>query len=556
MPPLSRPLRRLAYFSLATGSLYAVDHFAFSDSIQRSFRTLKAGALITLDYKINFREGAGLEDLQRIHERTAQRILDTCKKNAGLYIKFGQAIASQNHVLPPQYNDTFKVLYDSAPVVPSTDVRTLFIEEFGHPPEAVFDEFDWTPIGSASIAQVHKARLKDGTPVAVKVQKPYIKTQMNWDLACQSIVTHALEYLFDIPMTWTLDYTHRHLRLETDFRNEARNAERAARDFKGEKEFRDDVYVPKVFWEHTSGRVMTAEWIDGVPLSATEEVTKRFDATAVVGKIVDMFGFQIFKSGFIHADPHPGNFLIRPNPSNPRKPQVVLLDHGLYVEESQSMRLTYAQFWKALMLMDLPTLTRITADWGMGDVSMAATSALMRPFDPTKAAQSGTSALSKPTAKDVFEAQMKAKERARKMLVDQNKFPKELLFVGRNMTIVRGVNKGFGSPADRVSMTARWAMRGTSSSESIAFATSILSTPPTTFSWLRLYISENISLFRFELHLFTLALSFWATKVYGWLAREIFGRKVLGYEEILSEGAKLAMGREFGVVLDERAFDA
>ncbi|KAJ3324180.1 hypothetical protein HDU93_002856, partial [Gonapodya sp. JEL0774] len=360
----------------------------------------------------------------------------------------------------------------------------------------MFDDFEWTPVGSASIAQVHRAKLKDGTKVAVKVQKPYIRTQIGWDLATQGLVTHIIEWIFDIPMSWTLDYTHRHVRLETDFRNEARNAERASREFATEPEFAKDVHVPKVYWEQTSGRVMTAEWIDGIPLSNTEEIKKRFDTSSVVGKIVDMFGFQIFKSGFLHADPHPGNFLIRPSPSDPRRPQVVLLDHGLYVTESQDFRLTYAQFWKALMLVDLPTITRICDKWGFGDASLAASAALQRPFNPAKAAQEGRSGFEKPTGRDIYEAQLRMKARARQMLNDQTKFPMELLFVGRNMTLVRGVNKGFGSAVDRVAMT-----------------------------------------------------------VYEWIARDLLGLSgVKTYEELMSQGAKQVMGKEFGLVLDERAF--
>ncbi|KXS09928.1 ABC1-domain-containing protein [Gonapodya prolifera JEL478] len=549
MPQLATPLRRLAYFSLATGSLYGRDHFYHADSAQRSLRLFKAGALIALDYKLNFNEGAGLEELNKIHERTAKRILDTCLKNGGLYIKFGQAIASQNEILPPQANETFKVLYDSDPVVSSSEVRKLFIDDLGQSPEVMFDEFDWTPVGSASIAQVHKARLKDRTPVAVKVQKPYIKKQINIDLTCQSAMTREVKFMFDIPMSWSLEYTQNHLCLETDFLNEVRNAARAARDFEQVKEFKDDVHVPQVFWEHSSKRVMTAEWIDcviGLTYLCTvighTNLTHHHKPPPLIWNGTVRYGKQVHPHG-----PATGQLPHQTQPFQSTKgagcaPRSRAVRGGVS-EHAVEVRAVLENF---LMVGDVPTLTRISTHWGFGDVSMAATSALMRPYDPAEATKNGLSAL----AKALSEGNVRRpKAKAKKMLADQHKFPRELIFVMRNISTVRGVNKDFGSPVDRISMTraqnqaaqpnqARWAMRGTASLESLALVGSSSSTSRATFSWLRLYISENTSLLRFELHLSALSLFVSATKLKAlWVACARCARR---------DGCQVVRGHVFG----------
>ncbi len=209
---------------------------------------------------------------------------------AGLYIKFGQQIASINHVLPPQYASTFKVLYDEAPTVPYDQVETLFEQDMGCKPHQLFQSFDPEPVASASIAQVHKATLKDGTKVAVKVQKPYIATQMDWDLKTYRLVTYCFEKLFDLPIYWSVDAIERHLKTEIDFENEGRNAEKAMSFISQVPELSKHVHVPKVFWKESSKRVLTCEWIDGIRFGDKKEMEQYgFPVKSVMSTLVKLF---------------------------------------------------------------------------------------------------------------------------------------------------------------------------------------------------------------------------------------------------------------------------
>jgi aarF domain-containing kinase len=135
----------------------------------------------------------------------------------------GQVIGTQASMLPPSYQNRAKQLFDRAPSVPYKDVENVFKEDFdGLVPTDVFAEFEMTPIASASIAQVHKAKLKNGDIVAVKIQKPAIKKQLTSDLWAFRALLKLYEYAFELPLSFTSDFIEQHLRMETDFENEAR----------------------------------------------------------------------------------------------------------------------------------------------------------------------------------------------------------------------------------------------------------------------------------------------------------------------------------------------
>eukprot|EP00002_Diphylleia_rotans_P039399 TRINITY_DN9121_c0_g1_i1.p1 TRINITY_DN9121_c0_g1~~TRINITY_DN9121_c0_g1_i1.p1 ORF type:complete len:355 (-),score=70.59 TRINITY_DN9121_c0_g1_i1:55-1119(-) len=333
--------------------VFAAYDTAFEDArLLRNLRMIHAAAMTLVDYKYHFTP----ENASEIHQRVASRLLYVFQKNGGLYIKFGQGIASMNHVLPPEFRKAFLVLHDKAPVVGMEKVNKIFKEEFGKLPQDMFDDFDPVPIASASIAQVHKAKIK-GTnqQVAVKVQKPYIRGQFPWDLGCYRIIAFGFEKLFDLPIYWTIDYTERNLFKEVDFVTEAQNTERAARDLA----HRSDVYVPKVYWEATSPRIMTTEFMDGVKFSDEEAIKDMgISIPKVTHSMVEIFSHQIFISGFVHCDPHPGNILVRVKPGSRRwfgrtEHQLILLDHGLYIEEDPEFRKDYCELWKAMFLIDL-----------------------------------------------------------------------------------------------------------------------------------------------------------------------------------------------------------
>lgn len=188
-----RWLRRLTYLALGTGVLYGIDRQFYASSITRSARTFGLGLIVALDYKINFRPNPPLAaSIPALHARNAERLASLLQLNGGLYLKIGQAIAMQSAVLPPEFQKMFAKMFDDAPQNDWKDVEQVIKEDFGRSPEEVFGVsfsgdpnkgiMERTARASASVAQVHWARLQDGTEVAVKVQKREIAHQVGWDL--------------------------------------------------------------------------------------------------------------------------------------------------------------------------------------------------------------------------------------------------------------------------------------------------------------------------------------------------------------------------------------
>jgi len=527
-------LRKIAIASAVGGAIYKIDKDYNASVLKRNVKTVYNGAIIAVDYKFNFRPD-NAASIENIHERVAKRLFEVCRDNGGIYIKMGQAIASQSAILPAPYQKYFSSLFDNAPAVSYDQVVRVVTEDLGRHPDEIFAEFSHEPVASASIAQVHKAKLKDGTVVAVKIQKPAIQKQMEYDLLAYRALVLLYENIFDLPMYWTCQTVIEHIRQEVDFENEARNSEKAWNFLKQEPTLQGRVYVPKIYWENTSKRVMVAEWVTGVKLTDRKSWEKwGFRDTEVMQTTIDMFASQIFSSGFVHADPHPGNVLVRPSPTDPRRPQVVLIDHGLYMEESEKFRAQYCELWKSIFLMDLTSIEKICTEWGMNDPDMMAMITLQRPYQIKK----------NKSKKDLYAAQLDIKERLKKFLSDQDKIPRELIFLGRNMELVRGNNKMMGSPVNRINIMARWAARNLEVDTNRA-RNSVLN-----------IVKGQWGSFRFEMSMMVLNFGFTIQKWYDNLHRYFMGGEVHGFEDILEAQMRSVMKDQLGLNMERVHFDA
>lgn len=527
--------RRLAWTSALLGAGYAADKQWNNAAAGRSLRTFSTGLVIGLDYKINFRaQPPFAASLAEVHRRNAERVFDLLRDNGGLYLKIGQAIAMQSAILPPEFQKMFARMFDDAPQNAWADVERVVREDFGgRGPEEVFGVsfageegrgvMERTARASASVAQVHWARLADGREVAVKIQKREIAAQVGWDLWAFKVMARVYTWWFDLPLYSLVPYISERLMLETDFENEANNSENMKKLVESEPRLRGRVYIPKVYRELSSKRVMTAEWIEGTRLWDKESITNSWrggwregspgcngtpldppskeaississndpnqedlkpkrdgwrgqdgkgglglSLKDVMTTMVDLFSAQMFLWGVVHCDPHPGNVFIRRLPNG--KPEIVLIDHGLYIQMNPAFRHQYALFWKSLMTFDNNTIRDIVKSWGVGSPDLFASATLMRPYTGGDNSTSDTirqGVKGKTEQERAYEMQMKMRAGIKQILVDEEKWPHELIFIGRNLRIVQGNNQFLGSPVNRIKITGLWASRALAESRDL-----------------------------------------------------------------------------------------
>lgn len=278
------------------------------------------------------------------HQKSAERLYRLAVRIEGLLVKGCQFISSRADVAPPEYVAVLGRLQDQVPPRPFGQIAAQVRRELGARPEAIFASFERTPIASASLAQVHRARTIDGRDVAVKIQYPGIERVVETDLRNLGILVRVLARLeknFDFRLL--MREMEANAPKELDFVNEGRNGERVAADLS----HRPDVRVPSIVWEHTSRRVLTMEYIDGIKVSDVARMQASGIDPRVVAQIVtEAYCEQILVKGFFHADPHPGNLMVLPGP------QVVFIDFGLSKELPEAFRLNYARLTVAILSQD------------------------------------------------------------------------------------------------------------------------------------------------------------------------------------------------------------
>lgn len=602
-PPFRQRKWVRRFFTLsAVGSIgYLVDWQLNESAVVRSLRCFQTGLLIGIDYKINFRAHPPLvTSIEALHERNAVRVFDLLSNNGGLYLKIGQAIAMQSAILPPAFQKMFAKMFDDAPQNDWREVEKVIREDFGQSVEEVFGVsfngedgkgiMEKTARASASVAQVHWARLADGREVAIKIQKREIAKQVRWDLWAFKVVAAAYSWWFEIPMYSLVPYISERLNLETDFVNEADNAEEMRKLVAGEPRLNGRVYIPRVYRELSSKRVMTAEWIEGVRLWDKEAITNSWQGgwrhgspgaggttlppiqrsprkvdnvpngsqiqalkpdrlswrgvngngglglslPTVMQTIIDLFSAQMFLWGSVHCDPHPGNIFIRRLPSG--KPEVVLIDHGLYIRMNPDFRHQYALFWKSLLAFDNDSIKDIVTSWGINNPDVFASATLMRPYmggDKSTLNELRKEGTGQDQQERAFEMQVKARDGIKQILGDENKWPRELIFIGRNLRIVQGNNQYLGSPVNRIKITGLWASRALTESPDL----------PYTERW-----SNWLKHLRFRTVLVLSDFVFWWSR-----AKQILGLGG-GMEDDIEKRMRV-MAKDFGVELNHGVFE-
>jgi ubiquinone biosynthesis protein len=275
-----------------------------------------------------------------IPQRFTERLIDL----GPAFVKIGQVLSTRPDVLPQPYVDALVRLQEAAPELPFKTVQSVVEKELGHPLDTSFASFDRKPIAAASLAQVHRAVLADGSVVAVKVQRPDLDRLVRRDLDALQAGLKWLARLSPGRMKRTnllafFAEFRRYTLNELDFAKEGEIIERFRSNFQG----RDDVHFPRVFRSHTTGRVLTMEWVEGMRLHEAAATLPAGERETLVSRVIDVLLKMFISDGLFHADLHPGNIFFH------RDGTFTLLDFGMYGELTNKQRDRFILYWLAVV---------------------------------------------------------------------------------------------------------------------------------------------------------------------------------------------------------------
>ncbi|WP_435170768.1 ABC1 kinase family protein [Paenibacillus glycanilyticus] len=275
------------------------------------------------------------------------------------FVKLGQMASIRPDLIPAGIIAELEQLQDHVQPFSYLEAVHIIEDELGSPIEQLFAEFSEEPLASASIGQVYRAKLIDGTVVAVKVQRPSIQKVIETDLDILSelarVAEHRLEWARSYRLRDMIDEIARALRAELDYGLEARNAER----FAAQSSRFDGIIIPAVYWEYTSKLVLTMDYVEGIKLSDREHLEQGgYDHKKLAERYSKAIFQQVLVDGFFHGDPHPGNVLALPDGN------LAFLDFGMVGRLTSDMKQHFATF--VIGLRNQSTSTIIRAINGMG----------------------------------------------------------------------------------------------------------------------------------------------------------------------------------------------
>ncbi len=277
------------------------------------------------------------------------------------FVKFGQILSTRPDLLPPPYLAELAKLQDAVPAEPWSAIRTVLKAELGEECQTIFASIEEQPLASASLAQVHAATLGDGREVVVKVQRPDVATTVETDLEILAILARRLQAtplgkIYDF-VSVTNDFAFT-LRNELDYRREGRNADRFRQNFAGES----SLYIPRVYWEFSTPRVLVLERIHGIKIDDIAALDAAgYDRHRVALNAARIIIKEVLEDGFFHADPHPGNFVVMPG-------EVIgAMDFGMVGWLSEADRLDLIRLYLAAAALDADALLEQLIRMGAAD---------------------------------------------------------------------------------------------------------------------------------------------------------------------------------------------
>ena len=270
----------------------------------------KIGLKDKLPLSERFKTGGSLDEFD---SSVPERLRLVLEELGTTFIKLGQILSTRPDLVGEEFSKEFSKLQDATPAFEFEKIKSLVEEQLETPLKEVFSQFDEVPLASASIGQVHRAVLKSGADVAVKVQRPGLEKQINQDIG----IMHYLAGLIDrrIPkwkyynIPGIVNEFERSMLKEIDYEHEARNAKRFREMFAGDR----TVYVPKIYNNYSTTRVLTMEFIDGVKvrdIMESDGSKDKFNRKLIAKRGAESYFKQVLIHGFFHADPHPGNIYV------------------------------------------------------------------------------------------------------------------------------------------------------------------------------------------------------------------------------------------------------
>lgn len=460
--------------------------------------------IILQQYEDNHADLSHSNSMTTIHTGAAKRLLRLCQENGGVYIKIGQHLANLDYLIPQEYITVLSCLFDNNPITSYEQVCAVIEEELGGHPEDIFDNFAKEPLASASLAQVHIGYDKEtGRKFAIKVQHAGLRETSRGDLISLEFVVKSIQKIFGedvFKWGWILEEIAPNLPKELDFCNEGRNAEKSAAHI-----YKTGIscVVPKVHWPFTTSRVLCMDFEEGFRCNDVQKLEKSGLKKRDVAELVSsLFNSQVFQSGFIHCDPHPANVLLRENNG---KPEIVLVDHGLYKQIDDDFKLTYARLWKALMMADIIQIKQSCKELGIDEMyPLLAAMLTSRPFDEILE-RSKTKSLSTQSignnASDKAMIRGYAHQYLTEIIQMLDKVPRQMLLLFKMNDCLRHIDHDLGSPTNTLLVAGKYAAETVYKEENIV--SSSLTIPRKTkplFSGIKSWISYMIVLSRINVH--------------------------------------------------------
>lgn len=291
------------------------------------------------------------------HLSVPERVRMSFEELGPTFVKLGQLLATRPDLIPIEFSEEFKKLHDQVAGVPFEEIEKILTAHFGAPLSEIFAAFDQIPLAAASIAQVHRARLKDGSSVVVKVQRPGIDRVMQDDLQIlRGLADLAERYIPEIRAynpRGIVNEFGRSMEFETNFVIEANNVRRFQANFRDDP----DIKIPEVYGEYTGRRVLVLEALDGIPMSHSNALKQEgLDREAVLKRGMKAYMKMVYSDGLFHGDLHAGNVLLMPDS------RLGLIDFGIVGRLNRKTQTAIANMFLALAEEDYDRLAYMYVD--------------------------------------------------------------------------------------------------------------------------------------------------------------------------------------------------